>query len=106
MGYSIRTKSWRNEYNKPIHSVLPTGRFNHGAVLYNASSNSNSKFSRDIYQNTVWDNIRWSRLSGYTYSMKSDVWSVMLIGADEEVDSIEWKQLLQPKIALNVQMVL
>ena len=102
--YSIRTKSWRNEYNKPIQSVLPIGRFNHGAVLYKASSNSNSKHSsRDMYQNTVHMIIYGGQgLSSYTYSMQSDVWSVMLIGADgKEVDSIEWKQLLQPKDSIK-----
>ena len=92
--YSIRTKQWRDEHGKPIQGLVPTGRFNHRAVLYRASSSS-----RDMYKNTVHMIIFGGQgLNSYTFSMHDDLWSVMLIGNDgKEVETIKWKQLLQAK---------
>ena len=103
--YSTRTDTWINKEPKLPSGSLPSGRFNHEAVIYKGSSlgsvvpGTNKVASRDTYRNTVHMIVFGGQsIRASSFTMSSDVWSVMLIDNNgAEVGDVEWRLLIPAK---------
>ena len=103
--YSTRTGAWLQKKPKSSSRPMPSGRFNHGAVIYKGSSlgsivpGTNKAASRDTYRNTVHMIVFGGQgIVTSSFSMAKDVWSVMLIDNNgDEVGDVEWRLLIPAK---------